>query len=419
MPILPTKDLFDQYLIPTYARFPVSFVRGEGAFIYDEDDNCYLDFTAGIAVNCLGHASPVILKALQEQASKFMHCSNLYLNPKQGELAEALTEKVAKFKGRSFFCNSGAEANEALIKLSRRYATAKGIQNPQIITFHNSFHGRTMAGISATGQEKVKTGFAPLLPGFVYADFNSLESVQKLITDQTTAILLEIVQGEGGVAVATPEFLIGLQKLAAENEILLMVDEVQAGIGRTGKINSWETALTDGGSFQPDAISWAKGLGGGFPIGAIWVKDLLFEKYQVSEFLNPGSHGSTFGGNPLACAVALAILQEVNQPEFLKNVQQISAKFRKEIMDLKLPWVKSLRGLGLMMGIEVDSTWVKQQADYTADVLPSVYIVRKLFADQMLAVGAGETVVRLLPPLNIGEKEIDLALKKLAAVSGA
>lgn len=411
-----TKELFETYIIPTYARFPVSFVRGQGAYIYDEDDNSYLDFAAGIAVNCLGHASPIILNALQEQASKFMHCSNLYLNPKQGELAEILTEQVVKRPGRSFFCNSGAEANEALIKLSRRFAVAKQIQNPEVITFHNSFHGRTMGGISATGQEKIQVGFAPLLAGFKYAEFNNLESFKKLINAGTVAILLEIVQGEGGVSVATAEFLLGLQKICQENEILLMVDEVQAGIGRTGKINSWESIFESVDEFQPDAISWAKGLGGGFPIGAVWVKDLLLNKYKVSDLLNPGSHGSTYGGNPLACAVAIAVLEKVNQTDFLAQVQTTAKNFRKELLDLKLPWVKSLRGLGLMIGIEVDQNFIKQQADYTPDVLPSVYIVRKLFAKQMLTVAAGEGVVRLLPPLNITSEDSKLALEKLSLV---
>ncbi len=346
-----------------------------------------------------------------------MHCSNLYLNPKQGELAQILSEQVIKRLGKSFFCNSGAEANEALIKLSRRYAQAKKISNPQIITFHNSFHGRTMAGISATGQDKVKVGFAPLLSGFEYADFNDLDSVYNLVSDQTVAILLEIVQGEGGVSVAKPEFLLGLQKLCQEKEILLMIDEVQAGIGRTGKINSWECLFDSTNSFQPDAVSWAKGLGGGFPIGAVWVKDLLFDKYAVSDLLNPGSHGSTYGGNPLACAVAIAVLNEINQPKFLNNVQQTSEKFRQEILDLKLPWVKSLRGLGLMIGIEVHPEWIKQQSDYSSDLLPSIYIVKKLFANKMLAVAAGENVVRLLPPLNIRNIETELALEKLGSIS--
>ncbi len=413
---LATKELFDNYIIPTYARFPVSFVRGEGAYLYDELDNCYLDFAAGIAVNCLGHTSPIIVNALQEQAAKFIHCSNLYLNPKQGELAEILTEQVVKRPGRSFFCNSGAEANEALIKLSRRYAVAKQIQNPEIITFYNSFHGRTMAGISATGQEKIQVGFAPLLSGFEYADFNDLESVKNLINGRTVAILLEVIQGEGGVSVATPEFLLGLQTLCQDHEILLMIDEVQAGIGRTGKINSWESLFDSADAFQPDAISWAKGLGGGFPIGAIWVKDLLFNKFKVSELLNPGSHGSTYGGNPLASAVAIAVLREINQTKFLNHVEATSKSFRSAIINLKLPWVKSLRGLGLMLGIEVDEDWIKKQSDYSLDVLPSIYIVRKLFADRMLTVAAGEKVVRLLPPLNIGQEETELALKKLSLI---
>lgn len=388
-----TNNIFKNYITSNYSRFPASFTHGKGAKIYDTEGHEYIDFVSGIAVNTLGHGNELIAKVISEQAKKLIHCSNLYQIKEQGELAQFLTENVLKSPGKCFFCNSGAEANEALIKLARLFAYKKSIKNPEIITFKNSFHGRTMAGISATGQEKVKIGFEPLLPGFKHIEFNHPEILENAISKNTVAFLLEIIQGEGGVNVANSDFLDSLQKICKEKNILLLIDEVQAGLGRAGELCSWKDINPE---FQPDAVAWAKGLGGGVPIGACWITD----KNYLSDLFSPGTHGCTFGGNPLSTAVALAVLKEISTPEFLLSVKEKSKYFKNKILELNLPVIKSVKGKGLILGLELN-----------ADIAECV---KKCFQNKLLTVGAAGNVMRLLPPLNVTYEEIDLAAKKLS-----
>ena len=269
-----THDNFTQYVLPTYGRFPIVPEKAAGAYLWDDQGKKYLDFCTGIAVCSIGHCHPKLVSAIQDQAAKLMHCSNLYEIPQQAELAKRIVEDFVEIPGKVFFSNSGAEANEGLIKLARKFGVATpaadGAARTEVITFRNSFHGRTMATLTATGQDGIQEGFAPLLPGVNYAIYNDLESVKAQINDKTTAILLEPLQGEGGIIAATAEFLNGLSALCKEHNLLLMFDEVQAGFGRLGHNMAWRAIAPD---VQPDAISWAKGLGGGFPIGAFWVND--------------------------------------------------------------------------------------------------------------------------------------------------
>lgn len=408
-----TKDLFNEYVVPSYARQPVSFVRGQGSYLYDEQGNEYLDFASGVAVLSLGHANPVVVKTIQEQSARLMHCSNLYLNPMQGNLAKVLTEKVLKSPGKCFFCNSGAEANEALIKLARKYFHKQGKSGiPEIITFNNSFHGRTMAGISATAQEKVKAGFEPLLDKFIHVDFNDLAAFERAISSQTAAVLLEIIQGEGGVNVATSEFLLGIQRICNEKNILLMLDEVQAGIARAGYLCSWEGIISSK-EFQPDAVSWAKGLGSGFPIGAAWISAKIKKDLPLCDYLSAGTHGSTFGGNPLACSVGLAVLEEIISKDICAQVRELSEFAKAEL--LKLP-IKSVRGQGLLLGIELDPAVINKIKSYDSKVANSVNFVKALMANKLLTVAAGNEVVRFIPPLTVSKAEISRAVEIIRSV---
>ncbi|MGB9809736.1 MAG: aspartate aminotransferase family protein, partial [Caldanaerobacter sp.] len=332
-----------KYLMDTYNRYPIMLVRGEGTRVWDSEGNAYLDFVAGIAVNSLGHCHPALVEAIKKQAETLIHCSNLYWNEKQIELARMISEN--SFGGKVFFANSGAEANEGAIKLARKYASLKyGGRRYKIITAKNSFHGRTFGALTATGQEKYHKGFGPLLAGFKYVPLNDIEALYEAVDDEVCAIMLEVIQGEGGIHEATPEYVKAVREICDENDLLFILDEVQTGIGRTGKLFGYEHY-----GVLPDIMTLAKGLGGGFPIGAIVAK-------EDKAVFKPGDHASTFGGNPLACAAGVAVLNEVTKDGFLEGVDKKGKYFREglEILQKKHKVVKEIRGKGLMVGCEVD-----------------------------------------------------------------
>ncbi len=376
----------------TYARFPLSIVKGEGSFLWDDQGERYLDFTAGIATCNLGHCPQPIMEALETQLHQLWHCSNLFEIPVQTELATELAKSTVF--DQVFFCNSGAEANEGAIKLARKYAkTVLKTKRYEIVTFNQSFHGRTLATLTATGQEKVQLDFDPLPAGFRYLPYNDLDALDDLIQDQTAAVLLELVQGEGGVIPADPHWIAKLAQLCDEHDVLLMVDEVQTGMGRTGSLFAYQQY-----GIEPDVITIAKGFGSGFPIGA------LLAKSQVSVAFTPGTHGSTFGGNPLACSAALATLKTINQPEFLATVQERAAWLWEELGNLqtKYPQIKGLRGSGLLIGI------------YLPGIASQVVALAR--QSGMLLVQAGPEVVRLLPPLTVSKGELALSIEILSKV---
>ena len=410
-----TQQLFAEYVVPTYGRYDVVFVRGQGARVWDEEGKEYLDFGAGIAVSSLGHAHPRMIEALERQARRLIHTSNLYYTRPQGELAKRLVDIVG-FPGKVFFSNSGAEANEAMLKLARKFgnecAPAQGRERArfEVITFNRSFHGRTMAGISATGQEKVKTGFTPLLPGFRHLPFNDLKAVEEAISDETVAILVEPVQGEGGIHAATGEFLRGLREICDRDGLLLMLDEIQCGLGRLGDWCGWKTIVPD---LVPDCVSWAKGIGGGFPLGATWMTQKPVRKrddtsISLCDLLQPGSHGTTFGGTPLACAVALAVLETIDKEGLLKNAGEFGAYAVKKLR--ALTDLKEVRGRGLMLGLELSDKF----KELTNGGQPAQIVVKALMRNGLLAVPAGPLVIRWLPPLNVGRTEMDEAISILA-----
>lgn len=402
------------YILPTYARLPVRLVRGKGARIWDDQGNEYLDFCSGIAVNSLGHSHPAMVKAITEQAAKLIHCCNLYEVPLQEELAQTIVEDQVKLPGKVFFSNSGAESNDGLIKTARRYGHAypasDGSPRCEIITFERSFHGRTFGGISATAQTKVKEGFDPLLPSFTHLPFNDSAAVEMAIRPETVAILLEPVQGEGGVNVATPEFLRTIAKLCAKHDLLLFFDEVQVGFGRCGDPMAWREIAPE---IEPHGISWAKGMGGGFPIGAFWLADASVgsrsDRAAVSSLMGPGSHGTTYGGNPLACAASLAVFREIHDAKLIANVRARASQIRETITSWKLAAVAEVRGLGLLVGIGLDHS----KLTIPDGKLPSVHLSAELLGAGLLAPPAGPETLRLLPPLNVTASEVDEALDLL------
>jgi acetylornithine/N-succinyldiaminopimelate aminotransferase len=381
------RELFDKFVVPTYARFDLVLERGEGSYVWDVEGKRYLDFAGGIAVCSLGHAHPEISKALTEQSRTLIHVSNLYYNEAQGLLAKRIVDRLTP--GRVFFCNSGAEANEGLFKLARKFGHDSG--RYEIITTTDSFHGRTLAGIAATGQEKVKKGFAPEVAGFGQVPFNDLEAMRCAITRSTAAILVEPVQGESGVTIAKPEYLIGLRQLCDEHNLLLLFDEVQAGHFRTGSFQSWQRILENNEvNLLPDAISMAKSLGGGFPMGAFWVGE------NFGNVLGPGSHASTFGGTPLACAVALKIFDVIERENLAGNARSIGDFLLRELQRIQQRFpniVRVARGIGLMIGIEF-------QPQFKAS-----NVVKELHKRGLLTVPAGTSVIRLLPALNLSRAE--------------
>ena len=389
------RELFDQFVVPSYSRFDLVLERGEGSYVWDVDGKRYLDLAGGIAVCSLGHAHPEITKALTEQAKKLIHVSNLYYTEPQGQLAKRIIDHIGP--GRVFFCNSGAEANEGLFKLARKFGHAEG--RYEIITTTDSFHGRTLAGIAATGQEKIKKGFAPEVVGFSQVPFNNVEAMRRTITKSTAAILVEPVQGESGITIAKTEYLIGLRQLCDEHNLLLLFDEVQAGHFRTGKFQSWQRILeTEDVDLLPDGVSMAKSLGGGFPMGAFWVRE------KFANVLSPGTHASTFGGTPLACAVALRIFEVIERENLAANAREVGQFILDELQKVREKFsnvLKVVRGIGLMIGIEFQPKF--KAAD----------IVKELHKRNLLTVPAGNSVIRLLPALNLSRAEAEEGLRAI------
>ena len=377
-----SKELHTQFVMPTYAP-GLTLVRGAGVSVWDDTGKEYLDFMAGIAVCNTGHCHPAVVAAIQKQAGVLMHCSNLFHNELQPRLAQKLSGLA--LGGKVFFCNSGAEANECLFKLARKWGSPTG--RHEIITMKNSFHGRTLATMTATGQTKYQKGFEPLMPGFAYAEFNNLDSVRAAITPATVAVLCEAVQGEGGILPATPEFMTGLRALCDEKKILLFFDEVQAGIGRTGKWFGFQNY-----GIRPDGFSMAKALGGGFPIGAAAVTP------ELSDVFQPGNHASTFGGTPLACAAALATLATIEQEHLLENAVAMGTLFMDGLRKLaqKHPCIQTVRGVGLMVGAVLN--------------IPAKPVEAKLRENGLLCIATGDHVLRFVPPLVVSPAQIQQAL---------
>ncbi len=401
-----TSELYRDYVMPTYGRFDLALSRGEGTRVWDEAGKAYLDFGAGIAVCSLGHAHPKMAKLLANQAATLIHTSNLYLTRPQGELAKLIVDLV-RLSGKVFFCNSGAEANEGLYKLARKFGAPTG--RYEIITFMNSFHGRTLGGISATGQEKVKMDFAPLVEGFVHMPFNDLAATEAAINSRTVAILLEPVQGEGGINPATPEFLKGLRELCDKHDLLLMFDEVQCGFGRTGDWCAWRSIVPSG--VEPDAVSWAKGIASGVPLGAFWAGSRPTASVPLCDLLGSGTHGTTYGGNPLVAAAGLAVLSIIQEEGLLENARNLGDHLIRELEAMNLPAIRLVRGMGLMIGIELN--------DLAGEGLPSIIATKALMAVGLLVIPSGERTIRLLPPLNITKSEANEALAILKKVLGA
>ncbi|BAE49616.1 aspartate aminotransferase family protein [Paramagnetospirillum magneticum] len=385
--------MFPDNLLPVFDRTDVIFEQGEGAWLTASDGRRFLDFGAGVAVNALGHAHPRLVAALEAQAGKLWHCSNLYRVPGQERVAERLIK--ASFADTAFFCNTGAEAMELVIKIARRYHHCAGRpERNRIVACTGSFHGRTIATLAAAGTPKYLEGFGPVAQGFDHVPYGDLEAARGAIGSNTAALLVEPVQGEGGIRPADPAYLRGLRALADQFGLLLLMDEVQTGIGRTGKLFAHEWS-----GIAPDVMGLAKGLGGGFPVGAV----LATEK--AASCMTPGTHGCTFGGNPLAMAVAEAVLDEVMAPGFLERVQAVAALLRGRLDDLARRYpgaIAQVRGQGLMLGLKT----VPVNTEFNA----------KLFAAGLLAVGAGDNVVRLVPPLIIGEAEVERAVEIIDGV---
>jgi len=378
-------ELYDAYVLKNYARAPITLVRGRGTTVWDDQGNAYLDFSSGIAVSSLGHCHPRWVAAVQSQAAELIHVSNLFRTPNQGELARRLVGYAGP--GRVFFCNSGGEADEALIKLSRLHGVRKsGVEGKciKVVCAKNGFHGRMFGGMSATPKESVQKGFRPLLPGFVFGELNNLESFANLVDGDTTAILVESIQGDGGVNPCTPDFLVGLRKLCDERGLLLLLDEVQCGAGRTGRFFAFEHA-----GIRADAIAMAKGLAGGFPIGAVWIGE------RAADLFQPGMHGSTFGGTPLACAAALAVLDVIEGEGLLAHVTRESGPWIKELNRLVTDFpgkVLAIRGRGFLVGVQMAS-----------DSAPTLAALRE---HGLLTAPAGVNVIRLLPPLVASRDEL-------------
>ncbi|MDQ6963265.1 MAG: acetylornithine transaminase [Mariprofundaceae bacterium] len=372
-------------LMQNYARYPLTLVRGQGSFVEDDQGKRYLDFVSGIAVNALGHAHPALTKAITEQAQEMLHCSNLYHIPLQQELAQVLCQKSVL--DAAFFCNSGAEANEAAFKLARKYHADQGSERRTIISAVDSFHGRTLATLTATGQEKVKYGFDPLPAGFDYVPYDDVEALEKAINADTAAVVLEPIQGEGGVHTPSENYLLEVRKLCDAHGVLLILDEVQTGIGRTGTMFAFEQA-----GIRPDVLTLAKGLGGGVPIGAM----LAVQKVAAS--FSAGTHGSTFGGNPLSCKAALTVLSVMESENLLDNVLAQSAFLLEGLKALQLKYscIQKVKGKGLLLGLSLDG-----------NVGPLLEACR---TKGLLIVPAGPSVARFLPPLTVNRQEVEQAL---------
>jgi acetylornithine aminotransferase/acetylornithine/N-succinyldiaminopimelate aminotransferase len=404
------RELFSKNVVPSYGRFDLAFSHGSGSHLFDVNGRRYLDLGGGIAVCSLGHAHPAVTEALVEQSRKLVHTSNFYYHEPQGRLAQALVNLIGP--GKCFFCNSGVEANEGLFKLARKFGHDEG--RFEIITTVNSFHGRTLAGIAATGQDKVKKGFEPMVPGFRQVPFNDLAGMQAALSPATAAIMIEGVQGEGGVTPATPEYLLGLRRLCDEKRLLLLMDGVQCGHFRTGRFQSFQRILEGvpvGEQFLPDGISMAKSLGGGFPMGAFWVRS------PYADLLGAGTHGTTYGGSPLACAVALKILEVIGREQLERNAGEMGAflKFSLEQLAAKHPGViQTVRGLGLMIGVELAPDITNLPGDPAKS--QAVRFANLLHAAGLLTIPAGAQILRLLPALNLQRAEAEEGLHILESV---
>lgn len=381
-----------EFLMRTYASFPVVIERGEGCYLYDLEGKEYLDFVSGIAVNTLGYNNEKLKSAIVDQFSKVHHCSNLYLNEPNIKLAEKIVSNTAFDK--VFFCNSGTESIEAALKLARKYGNTKyGDERYEIVAMKNSFHGRTIGSVTVTGQTKYQKGFGPLLPGVKNAVYNDIESLKSLVNDNTCAVVMELVQGEGGVNPAELEYVKEVRKICDEKDIALIFDEVQTGVGRVGKLFAYEIY-----GVAPDILCTAKGLAGGIPMGA------MMAKAEFAKIFEPGSHASTFGGNPLASAASLVVLEELIDNNLLGNVEKQGNRLKSKLNELKSKYevIKDVRGYGLMIGMEVEEDQLKP-------------ILEKCTENGLMIIGAGSNVVRFVPPLIVSEAQIDKAVEILEA----
>jgi predicted acetylornithine/succinylornithine family transaminase len=389
------KKLMEQdaaLIAPLYAKAPIEFVCGKGVKLHDKNGKEYLDFTSGISVNALGHLHPAILKSVKKQQAKFFHISNLYPNAPQIELAKKMLSltKFGKEKGKAFFCNSGTEANEAAIKFARKYFAEKGEKRIEIISFANSFHGRTYGALSATGQKKLKSGFGPMLEGFVSVEWNDENELKKAVSTKTAAIILEPIVAEGGILAPNRSFINLINSLSKKNKCFVIADEIQAGLGRCGAISASEKF-----GINADIATWAKSLGGGLPLGMVLMSD------KIARSLKAGDHGTTFGGNPIACAAGLAVAETISKKKFLANVEARSKQLKNglEKLSKKHKWLGEVRGCGLLLGITTEK--------------PVVDLIKACRENGLLVLRAGTNVLRLLPPLIVSESEVVLALRKL------
>jgi len=408
------REQFTKNVVPSYGRFDIAFSHGRGSELFDVNGKRYLDLGGGIAVCALGHCHPAITQALVEQSKKLVHVSNLYYTEQQGRLAAELVSRIAP--GKVFFCNSGAEANEGLFKLARKFGHDEG--RFEVITTVNSFHGRTLAGIAATGQDKVKKGFEPMTPGFRHVPFNDLAAMRAAISPATAAIMIEGVQGEGGITPAAVEYLLGLRALCDEKKLLLLMDGVQCGHFRTGKFQSFQRILegvAGAEKFVPDGISMAKALGGGFPMGAFWVRS------PYADLLGAGTHGTTYGGTPLACAVALKVLEVIEREQLADNVRTTGEFLKNEINRLAKTYpgvIKGARGMGFILGIEL----AENIPAFAGSEKPhAIQFVNRLHDAGVLTIPSGNQIARLLPALNLTRADaaegigfIEAVVKKLA-----
>ena len=389
-----TVSLADKYMFQTYGRFPLTLVRGDGCRVWDEEGKEYLDFVGGIAVCALGHSSSLVTRVLEEQSKRLVHVSNLYYTRPQTELARFLVDH--SFADRVFFCNSGAEANEAAIKLARRYANEKfGPDRNMIISMHNSFHGRTMATLTATGQAKVKTGYDPLLEGFKFVSFDDFEGLEQAFDASVCAVILEPIQGEGGVICPHPDYLSKVRELCTAREVLLILDEVQVGLGRTGRLFAHEHY-----GITPDIMTLAKALANGLPIGA------MLSTERFSQAFGPGSHATTFGGTPLVTAVSLAVLKSLLEDGWIDHCNVTGNYFKERLEGLanKYDFIKEVRGLGLILGLLLER--------------PGGPVVEACMERGFLINCAQENVLRFLPPLVVEREEIDLLIQTLDTIFG-
>lgn len=382
------QELTDGYVMQTYARFPIALVKGKGVRVWDADGKEYLDFVAGLAVNSLGHCHPAVARAVADQVHTLLHVSNLYHIEPQARLAKALCDH--SFADRVFFCNSGAEANEAAIKLARRYGSERSRGRNEILTAFNSFHGRTLATLTATGQEKIRLGYDPLPGGFRNVPFDDLEAVEAAVDHRTAAILVEPIQGEGGVVAPDPSYVRGLRRLCDDRGLLLMFDEVQVGMGRTGRLFAYEHF-----GVEPDVMTLAKALGGGLPLGAMLTRE------RVAESFPPGSHASTFGGNPMVCRAGLAVLETLLEDGLVERCEAMGDLLREGLDGLakRFSFVREVRGKGLLLGMEMEG-----------ECGP---VIRECMREGLLVASAGANVLRMAPPLTIGKEDVAEALSVL------